>query len=242
MRRKTRESFTQINAFRWILVDSFFRLTSRLFGTSQNCKMVRIDWKCSTYNLLPLPQLVQSINQLQTQQFHTFIIHGTHTLAHHPPRKLLELYSLRLRFFFFLNFNSVLKNAVHELLKLKMIAAEKNLYCVHVCTRIAFGFTDFSIFTLSTGEFLPMTNGWSKWLRTLKRRKAHANGHLIRWAVLHFLHGSIAFVWVLLTHSILEYVLSKLSDNKSVLEPIANMEKIKTTNEMLTDVFLENTR
>lgn len=44
------------------------------------------------------------------------------------------------------------------------------------------------------------------------------------------------------THSILEYVLSKLGDNKSVLETIANMEKIKTTNETMTDVFLENTR
>lgn len=36
-----------------------------------------------------------------------------------------------------------------------------------------------------------------------------------------------------LTHSILEYVVSKLSDNKSVLRTIANMEKIKTTYEMV---------
>lgn len=35
-------------------------------------------------------------------------------------------------------------------------------------------------------------------------------------------------------------MVSKVSDNKSVLETIANMEKNKTTHEMMTDVFTLN--
>lgn len=105
----------------------FFSLLLLLHGCLERARIVKwfasiesaalkICCRCRTWS-----------NQLINCRHNNFIQSSfmAHTLTHHPPRKLLELYSLRLRFFFFLNFNSVVDYAVHELIKLKTIEPEK---------------------------------------------------------------------------------------------------------------------
>lgn len=181
--------------FSWTLSVHFYSLHGYLVRVktvkwiaSIECAALTSSCRCRSWSN-------QLINCRHNNFIHSSFMAYTHT-QHPPNTKTTWTILTSIKVFLSSKFRP---RGVHKLIKLKMIEAEFFFYSVHVCTEIALSLIGFSIFTLSTGEFLPMTNGWSKWLQTLKRRKAHANGHLIRWAILYFSHDSIAFVLVIFT-------------------------------------------